>query len=105
MDQAVHKYPHRFDAGAYLPLLADVSGILPASDATLERLLDVPKVAGTINRLLNLTREQWQAEFSGGQGSPGMLWTLTLQTQLRELDRLCDECERRLGEILGSLGT
>lgn len=99
--QGARKYPHRFDVGAYLPLLADVAGLLPASDAALERFLDVPTIAGTINRLMNLTQEQWKAEFSGDQGDPGILWGMALQSHLRELDRRCEECERQLGEVLG----
>jgi hypothetical protein len=99
----IGKYQHRFDVGSYLPLLADIAGLLPASDTTLERLLAVPVVARTFNRLMDLPRDQLVAQFSGGQGSPGIHWAMSLMTHVNRLDQLCDECERELSQVLGPL--
>lgn len=106
MGSAIDTYPHRFDVLPYNHLLPDISTLLPVADPVIERLTDLPMVAGTINRLLDLSQEERKREFglwNGAEVDPHIPWRMALESQARDLEWQCRVCEERLQEVLGPL--
>jgi len=89
----------RFDTSAIKPLLADVVLLLPPNDPVISTLLDVADEANRVNVLLQAV---------GSSPTAPSEITLNIQTEkiaghLRELDRLCSQCEPRLGQLVASI--
>jgi hypothetical protein len=107
MGSAIHNYPHRFDVGTYNQLLPEVCGYLSPSDPIVELLHELPTIAGTINRLMDLSQEERKREFGtwgGAQVDPHFFWSGALRSQAHDLDRQGGLCEERLQQVLGPLG-
>ncbi len=103
MGNAIYNYPHRFDVGTYNQLLPSITGLFSPADHIVERLRELPTIAGTINRLMNLSQEERKQAFGswGGQEvEPHVLWLEALKTQARDLEWQGAACEERLQQVL-----
>lgn len=85
----------RFDVSAFKVLLAEVCSIIPSN--LLPKVLNVPRQATKINKRLD---EIYRQDLRRMQ--PGIAGDI--QNDIRVFFALCDECEKDLEKVFGTLG-
>lgn len=96
-------HPDWLNVEAYTRPLPGICGYLPVSDPRMQRLPELPTLAGRIIWLMNLSREERRIEFSTSPGNPHTQCALAIQSSRSELERACGECEPWLAEVVGPL--